>query len=87
MVNLKELYLQKTNIDGSGLLYLTNLPNLERLNLSFTKIDDRAAIDLLKVPKLKEVYLYRTNTTKEVIEALSKNKPSLSLLVEEGPYF
>jgi uncharacterized membrane protein len=87
MVNLKELYLQKTNIDGSGLLYLTNLPKLERLNLSFTKIDDRAAIDLLKVPKLKEVYLYRTNTTKEVIEALSKNKPSLSLLVEEGPYF
>jgi hypothetical protein len=41
MVNLKELYLQKTNIDGSGLVYLQNLPNLEKLNLSFTKIDDR----------------------------------------------
>ena len=87
MTNLRELYLQKTNIDGSGLLYLTSLPNLEKLNLSFTKIDDRAAIDLLKAPKLQEVYLYRTNTTKQVVDALSKNKPSLRLLVEEGPYF
>lgn len=87
MTNLRELYLQKTNIDGSGLIYLINLPNLEKLNLSFTKIDDRAAIDLLKAPKLQEVYLYRTNTTKQVVDALSKNKPSLRLLVEEGPYF
>ena len=87
MTNLRELYLQKTNIDGSGLIYLINLPNLEKLNLSFTKIDDRAAIDLLKAPKLQEVYLYRTNTTKQVVDALSKNKPSLKLLVEEGPYF
>lgn len=87
MTNLRELYLQKTNIDGSGLIYLINLPNLEKLNLSFTKIDDRAAIDLLKAPKLQEVYLYRTNTSKQVVDALSKNKPSLRLLVEEGPYF
>ncbi len=87
MSNLRELYLQKTNIDGSGLIYLINLPNLEKLNLSFTKIDDRAAIDLLKAPKLQEVYLYRTNTTKQVVDALSKNKPTLRLLVEEGPYF
>ena len=87
MVNVKELYLQKTNIDGSGLVYLQKMPNLQKLNLSFTKIDDQAAIDLLKVPNLQEVYLYRTNTTNQVVEALSKNKPSLRLLVEEGPYF
>ena len=87
MVNVKELYLQKTNIDGSGLVYLQKLPNLEKLNLSFTKIDDQSTIDLLKVPSLQEVYLYRTNTSPQVVEALSKNKPSLRLLVEEGPYF
>ena len=87
MVNLRELYLQKTNIDGTGLVYLLNLPNLEVLNLSFTKIDDKSLIDMLKVPRLREVYLYRTNTTKQVVEALSKNKPTLQLLVEEGPYF
>jgi hypothetical protein len=46
-----------------------------------------SAIDLLKVPNLKEVYLYRTNTSKQVVEALSKNKPTLQLMVEEGPYF
>lgn len=87
MVNLKELYLQKTNLDGSGLIYLQNLPHLEILNLSFTKVDDKAAIDLLKIPNLKEVYLYRTNTSKEVIEALGKNRPTLKILLEEGPYF
>jgi uncharacterized membrane protein len=87
MVNVKKLYLQKTGLDGSGLVYLQNLPHLEVLNLSFTKIDDKAAIDLLKIPNLKEVYLYRTNTTKQVIDALSKNKPGLKILMEEGPYF
>jgi hypothetical protein len=87
MVNLKELYVQKTRLDGSGLVYLQNLPNLEILNLSFTKVDDKAAIDLLKMPNLKEVYLYRTSTSKEVVDALGKYKPSLKILLEEGPYF
>ncbi len=87
MVNVKKLYLQKTKLDGSGLLYLQNMKNLEVLNLSFTRIDDKAAIDLLKIPNLKEVYLYRTNTSKEVLLAIEKNKPGLKILMEEGPYF
>lgn len=87
MTNLKKLYLQKTNLDGSGLGYLQKLPNLEILNLSFTKVDDKSAIELLKFPNLREVYLYRTNTTKEVVDALTKYKPGLRILVEEGPYF
>jgi len=87
MINLKQLYLQKTNLDGSGLIYLQNLPNLETLNLSFTKVDDKAAIDLLKIPNLRAVYLYRTNTSKEVVDALGKNRAGLKILMEEGPYF
>ncbi|MBA4053986.1 MAG: cytochrome C [Marivirga sp.] len=87
MVNVKELYLQKTKLDGSGLVYLQNLPNLEVLNLSFTRVDDKGAIDLLKIPNLKEVYLYRTYTSREVLEAIEKNKPGLKVLMEEGPYF
>jgi uncharacterized membrane protein len=87
MVNLEKLFLQKTDIDGSGLVYLQNLPNLKVLNLSFTKVDDNAALDLLKLPHLEEVYLYRTNTTKEVIDAIQKNKPELKIYLQEGPYF
>lgn len=87
MTNVKKLYLQKTKLNGSGLVYLQRLPKLEVLNLSFTKVDDKAAIDLLNFPNLKEVYLYRTNTSQEVVDALMKYKPGLRILVEEGPYF
>ena len=87
MVNLRELYLQKTGLDGTGLIHLQKLPNLEILNLSFTKVDDKSLIDLLKFPSLKEVYLYRTNSSMQVIEALRKYRPDVQFLVEEGPYF
>ena len=87
MKNLKKLYLQKTNIEGTGLVYLMKLPKLEVLNLSFTKIDDKAVLDLLQFPQLREVYLFGTNTSVEVVEAIRKNKPGLRVILEEGPYF
>ncbi len=87
MINLEKLFLQKTNIDGSGLVYLQHLPKLKVLNLSFTKVDDKAALDLLKIHNLEEVYLYRTGTSKEVVDAIQKNKPSLKIFLQEGPYF
>lgn len=87
MPNLKELYLQKTMLDGSGLIYLQAMKNLEVLNLSYTRTDDKAAIDLLKIPNLKKVYLFQTQTSRQVVEALHKNKPRLEILLEEGPYF
>jgi hypothetical protein len=87
MSNVKSLYLQKTKLNGSGLVHLRNLDKLEVLNLSFTKIDDKAALELLNIPNLREVYLFQTNTSKEVIKALKEYKPSLNILIEEGPYF
>lgn len=87
MTNVRALYLQKTRINGSGIIYLQNLPNLEVLNLSFTEVDDKSALDLLKIPNLQEVYLYRTNTSMQVIEALRKYKPGVRFLLEEGPYY
>lgn len=87
MSNLRELYIQKTNVTGSGLVYLQQLSQLEILNLSFTPLDDKIALDLLKLPALKEVYLYRTRTTRQVIEAMRKNKPQLKIRLEEGPFF
>lgn len=86
MENLKTLFLQKTNINGSGIVHLLNLKELEVLNLSFTKVDDKSALDLLKIPNLREVYLMHTNATPEMIKALQAYKPTLKILVEEGPY-
>jgi uncharacterized membrane protein len=86
MKNLRELYLQKTKLDGSGIVHLQNLRHLEVLNLSFTQVDDKAALDLLKMYALREVYLYRTRTSMQVIEALRKYKPAVSFLLQEGPY-
>jgi uncharacterized membrane protein len=87
MENVKELYLQKTKIKGFGLLYLARLPHLEILNVSFTDVDDKTLIDLLKFPALKEIYLYGTKTTRDVIQAVEKHKPGLKVYSEEGPYF
>ena len=87
MVNLEKLFLQKTKLDGSGIIYLQNLPKLKILNLSFTNVDDKSASDLLKIPNLEELYLYQTNTSKQVVDALQKNKPGLKIYLQEGPYF
>lgn len=87
MGNLKELYLQKSKLKGSGLIHLSQLENLQTLNLSFTKVDDKALLDLVKFPALKEVYTYSTETSKDVIIALQKYKPTLKIHAEEGPYF
>jgi len=87
MSNLKELYLQKTKLNGSGLIQLSQMKNLEVLNVSFTKVDDKSILDLVKFPALKQVYTYGTETTKDVIIALQKYKPTLQIHAEEGPYF
>jgi Leucine-rich repeat (LRR) protein len=86
MENVRSLFLQKTKLNGSGLVHLRHLENLEVLNLSFTAVDDKAALDLLKIPNLREVYLYRTKVSADVIKALQDYRPTLKILLEEGPY-
>jgi hypothetical protein len=86
MPNVKALYLQKTNLDGSGIIHLRSMQNLEVLNLSYTKVDDKSVLDLLHIPNLREVYLFRTKASPDVIKALQEYKPTLRILMEEGPY-
>jgi uncharacterized membrane protein len=87
MDGLKELYLQQTSIDGSGLVYLTGLPNLQLLNLSKTRIDDGNLLHVLKMESLEELYLNDTEVSKEVIEAIKKNRPKLRVSTERGNFF
>lgn len=86
MTNLRELYVQKTTIDGSGLIYLKDLPFLERLNLSYTKMNDASVLQLITHPGLKEVYLHNNGISEDVINALRENQTDKKFLLEEGPY-
>ena len=86
MTNLRELYIQKTTIDGSGLIYLKDLPYLERLNLSYTKMNDASVLQLITHPGLKEVYLHNNGISEDVINALRENQTDKKFLLEEGPY-
>jgi uncharacterized membrane protein len=86
MKNLEGLYLQKTRINGSGIVHLQKLEKLETLNISYTEVDDKALLDVLKIPALREVFVFRTKATPQVISALQQYRPSLQVLAEEGPY-
>lgn len=86
MENLRELYLQKTDIKGPGLIYLQELKHLETLNLSFTKINNAAVLQLMQFPSIKKAYLFGNQISKDVIAALRQTKNSRQILMEEGPY-
>ncbi|MEQ6118610.1 c-type cytochrome domain-containing protein [Reichenbachiella sp. MALMAid0571] len=86
MTNLRELYLQKTAINGSGLVYLKDLQYLERLNLSFTQTNDATVLEVLQFPSLKQVYLFGSQVSPQVLQALRANQLSREFLLEEGPY-
>ncbi|MFY0653922.1 MAG: cytochrome C [Cyclobacteriaceae bacterium] len=86
MSNLRKLYLQKTALNGSGLIFLKNLESLEEINLSYTKIDDANALGLIQHSALKTIYIHNNKLSPEVVEALRKNQPEKKFLLEEGPY-
>ena len=87
MSELRELYLQKTCVSGEGLVYLKELPRLEVLNLSYTKVDNVAALHLLEFPALKRVYLFHSDVSQNVVEALRAYESGVEFLMKEGPYF
>jgi uncharacterized membrane protein/mono/diheme cytochrome c family protein len=84
---LQELYLQQTPIDGSGLIHLSSLKNLRLLDLSKTNINDGQLLHILQLPALETLYLYETGVSKEVVEAIRRNKPDLNVQLERGKFF
>lgn len=85
--NIRQLYLQKTCIEGDGLIYLKSLSKLESLSLAHTKVDDVYALDFLGFDQLKELYLHHTEVGVNVIRALDKRLKNTKVLSEEGPYY
>ena len=86
MTNLKALYLQKTTINGRGLVYLNKLQSLETINLSFTQTNDGTILKVLEFPSLKQVYLFGSQVSDQVLHALRENHPTREFLSQEGPY-
>lgn len=76
---LCRLYLQRTSVEGTGLTYLTGLPQLEYLNLYGTKVDDSALEHLVAMDSLQTVYLWQTGVSQEGVEALRARRPDLSV--------
>jgi hypothetical protein len=84
---LQELYLQQTPIEGAGLIHLSPLKNLRLLDLSKTNINDGQLLHILQLPALETLYLYETGASKEVVEAIQRNKPDLNVQLERGKFF
>jgi uncharacterized membrane protein len=87
MPRLKELYLQQTQITGAGLVHLTNLKNLRLLDLSKSKVTDGQLLHVLALPTLEDLYINETGISKEVVEAIQKNRPNLTVHLQRGRYF
>lgn len=87
MPRLKELYLQQTQVTGAGLVHLSNLKNLRLLDLSKSKVTDGLLLHVLALPALEDLYINETGVSKEVVEAIQKNRPDLNVHLERGRYF
>ncbi|HSI75585.1 MAG TPA: c-type cytochrome domain-containing protein, partial [Lunatimonas sp.] len=87
MSSLRELYLQQTQLNGSGLVFLGNLPNLQLLDLSKTAIEDGHLLHVLKIGSLQELYLNSTQVSQEVIKAIQVNRPDITIHLERGNFF
>ena len=87
MNQLQELYLQHTNLRGSGLIHLQNIRGLEILDLSSTRVEEGHLLHVLKFPALKELYLHDTAINPVVVEAMRRNHPELEIHWVRGTYF
>ncbi|WP_158856415.1 c-type cytochrome domain-containing protein [Lunatibacter salilacus] len=87
MSSLRELYLQQTKINGSGLVFLGNLPKLQLLDLSKSAIEDGHLLHVLKIGSLQELYLNSTQVSPEVIKAIQVNRPDVTIHLERGNFF
>jgi uncharacterized membrane protein len=87
MSSLQELYLQQTKIKGTGLLHLSKLKNLVLLDLSKSEVTDAQLLNILHLPALKDVYIYETTISPEVLKALKDNRPAMQIHRERGKLF
>jgi uncharacterized membrane protein len=87
MSHLRDLILIKTCIDGSGLAYLQDLPELRMLNLSHTDVDNTHVLGLTAFDQLETVYLFNAKVDDNVMKALQDHLSDTDVSIREGPYY
>jgi hypothetical protein len=87
MTSLRELYLQQTKIDGSGLVHLTDLPDLTLLDLSQSRISNGNLLNVINLRSLKHLYLNECKISSDVLGAIKENRPELTVHMERGKLF
>jgi uncharacterized membrane protein len=80
---LRQLLLNFTDIKGSGLSDLKNLPNLRRLSLTGTAVDYKQVEQVVSFPALTHLFIWNTNLQSQQLALLRKRN---SKIVLEGGY-
>lgn len=86
MENLQELYVPNTAVDGSGMVYLKELAQLELLNLSNTELANPYVFHIAALPHLSTLYIFNTEVEPSIEEALATYRPDVDVRQEEGPF-
>jgi|GEM_PF-444498 len=86
MENLQELYIPNTAVDGSGIVYLKELAQLEVLNLSNTELANPYVFHIAALPVLSTLYIFNTEVEPSIEDALSIHRPDVDVKLEEGPF-
>ena len=86
MQNLKELYIPNTAVDGSGIVYLRALGQLDVLNLSNTELANPNVFHIAALPVLSTLYIFNTEVEPNVEDALLMHRPDIDVKHEEGPF-
>jgi hypothetical protein len=87
MSSLQALYLQQTQIKGTGLVHLSKLNELSLIDLSQSEINNAQLLNVLYLPSLKDVYINEVDISPDILKALKENKPELTIHLERGKMF
>lgn len=83
--NLTRLMLDNNEITDKGTSHLSKLENLESINLYNTLVGDSTLILLSQIKSLKRIYLWNTKVSKQIIEKVQEDYPSL--IIDQGMLF
>ena len=87
MSNLRKLIIPKTCVNGTGLVYLKNLPLLESINLSHSELNNEGILNLVHLTDLQTIYVWGAETDSVMLKSLRVHLPEMDILEEEGSYF
>jgi uncharacterized membrane protein len=77
--NVTKLFLDRTNVADSSLVFLQKMKRLVYLNLVGTKVTAQGVSQLGELPNLKKLYLYQTSVTSGDLAVLQAKFPNAQI--------